>query len=54
MQRCGLLQYLEDLDCPLEFDAASAERPDIMDWLLHYAVDLVYEDNGGPWARLHV
>ena len=44
--RVLLLQYLEDLDCPLEFDAASAERPEVMDWLLHYAVDLIYEDHG--------
>ena len=40
------LQYLEDLECPYELDAASTASDQILDWLLHYAVDLAYTDSG--------
>ena len=41
-----IMQYLKDLECPFDFDTAFAESSGIMDWLLHYAVDLTYSDRG--------
>ena len=39
------MQYLTNLECPLDPSAASAKN-DVLDWLLHYAVDLEYGDRG--------
>ena len=39
------MQYLTNLECPLDHKAASASS-DVLDWLLHYAVDLEYGDRG--------
>ena len=39
------MQYLTNLECPLDPGAASASN-DVLDWLLHYAVDLEYGDRG--------
>ena len=39
------MQYLTNLECPLDPSAASASS-DVLDWLLHYAVDLEYGDRG--------
>ena len=41
-----MMQYLKDLECPIDFNTASSESSGIMDWLLHYAVDLTYSDRG--------
>lgn len=40
------MQYLTDLECPFGLKAASVASDEIVDWLLHYAVDLAYTDNG--------
>lgn len=40
------MQYLADLECPFTQDAASGTSKEVMDWLLHYAVDLAYGDHG--------
>ena len=40
------MQYLTDLECPFSAEIASVATYEIMDWLLHYAVDLAYTDNG--------
>lgn len=40
------MQYLADMECPLDSNAASSASSEVVDWLLHYAVDLAYEDNG--------
>ncbi|CAK0757444.1 hypothetical protein CVIRNUC_002540 [Coccomyxa viridis] len=39
----AFLKYLTNLECPLDLSAASASN-DVLDWLLHYAVDLEYGD----------
>ncbi|KAK9841718.1 hypothetical protein WJX74_010795 [Apatococcus lobatus] len=35
-------QYLQDLECPIPFEADAA--PSLLDWLLHHAVSLEYQD----------
>ena len=40
------MQYLTDLECPFTHDAAFGTSKEVKDWLLHYAVDLAYEDLG--------
>ena len=46
-------QYLEDLECPLDYNANSAQSQAILDWLLHHAVDLMYEDHGARSCGRH-
>ncbi len=43
------MQYLTNLECPLDLSAASASN-DVLDWLLHYAVDLEYGDRGAHFG----
>jgi hypothetical protein len=45
MLLCVLLQYLQDLECPLPLAADS--RQAVLQWLLSFAVSLEYADNGG-------
>ncbi len=40
------LQYLKDLECPFSLKPSAAPSNEVMDWLLHYAVDLAYTDSG--------
>lgn len=42
------MQYLTDLECPFIHDAAFGTSKEVMDWLLHHAVDLAYGDHGNP------
>ncbi|CAL5227217.1 g10137 [Coccomyxa viridis] len=38
-------KYLTDLECPFSLKASAAAGDEVMDWLLHYAVDLAYTDS---------
>ena len=40
-----LLQYLTDLECPLEHNSRSACRGEALDWLLRHAVSLEHADS---------
>ena len=40
-----VLQYLQDLECPIPFGEDAV--PGLLDWLLHHAVSLEYQDAGG-------
>ena len=40
-----LLQYLRDLECPLEHTSRNACREEALDWLLRHAVSLEYADS---------
>lgn len=40
------MQYLQDLKCPVESSGGPAESQKMLDWLLHYAVDLMHGDKG--------
>jgi hypothetical protein len=40
------MQYLDDLNCPVKHTGAALKSPAVMDWLLHYAVDLMHGDKG--------
>ena len=45
------LQYLSDVDCPLELDPSGSNTGAVLQWLLNYAVSLEYAD-GGEHDRL--
>ena len=38
------MQYMQDLECPVTHD--TDVLPDMLDWLLHHAVSLEYQDAG--------
>lgn len=38
------MQYLQDLECPLPFETDAV--PSLLDWLLHHAISLEYQDAG--------
>jgi len=52
LRTCAVyLQYLSDVDCPLELDPSGSNTGAVLQWLLNYAVSLEYAD-GGEHDRL--
>jgi hypothetical protein len=41
-----LWQYLKDLECPFRIEGNAEQSCEVVDWLLHRAVSLLYEDHG--------
>ena len=39
-----MTQYLQDLECPVPYEADAVHS--LLDWLLHHAVSLEYQDAG--------
>ncbi|KAK9916774.1 hypothetical protein WJX75_006814 [Coccomyxa subellipsoidea] len=47
-------QYLDDLNCPVKHTGAALKSPAVMDWLLHYAVDLMHGDKAKVLSPLSI
>jgi len=41
-----VLQYLQDLECPLQAALDNENRPAVLEWLLSFAIGLEYADHG--------
>ena len=41
-----VLQYLSDVDCPLELAPGGSNLQSVLQWLINYAVSLEYADAG--------